>query len=690
MSMERREKMRQEYRSVCPYDCPDSCGLIVTAEDGKIIKTAGDPQHPRTRGYLCRKMQHYEEMINSKERILTPLRRTGEKGGGSFARISWEEALEEIAEKWKGIIADYGPEAILPYSYAGVEGVVQRNCGEAFFHYMGASRLVRTICASGKGAGWEAVMGKSCGMDAAGLADCDLILVWSCNAAATRLHDLPYLKEAKKRGARIVLLETYETPAASYCTDVRLVKPGSDGALALAMLQVMEEERLTDQKFIREHVEGYDRLKKTLPGCRPEWASGITGLSAGEIRELACWYGKAKRPGILLGSGLSRYGNGAMSVRCICALPAVTGAWEKGGGICGCNASAGWVDGTEVKRPDFDKGPARRINMNQLAMALAVTDGPSFNGADLSSSKDKRMLPVKSLYVYAANPANVTSNQAGVLKGLLREDLFTVVHERFMTDTARYADIILPAAFSTEQYDIFTPYGYNGIQYAKKVTEPAGECRSNWDTFCLLAKAMGYEDPYFKQSEEECCLHLLNHAFGQQGQLTEEEYHRLLEGYGIVKPLPKTKDYATGSGKIELFREDLKEPLLAYCPPHGGTYPLKLVAAPSVYTLNSTFTNVPRMVKGRGRMTLLMNPADAGKRQLQEGELVMCRNDVGEASFYLEVTERVKEGTVIAEGVYTAAQSPGGFNVNALMAERLSDLGEATTMNDNTVEVCKI
>lgn len=662
-----------EKRTTCPYDCPDGCGIIAKIENGRIVSVKGDTDHPRTGGYLCRKMQHYEEMIYHPERILYPMKRTGKKGEGAFERISWEEAIHTITEKWNEIITSYGAEAILPYSFAGTEGLLQENCGEAFFHYLGASKLKRTICSPAKDAGWKAVMGNSMAMPGERTKESDRILIWSSNVAATRLHEIPFLKEAKKRGAKITLIEVYASPAAAYCDDVILVKPGTDGALAMAMMHVLEREGLIDLEYVREHVQGYDLLLEKLPKYTPEWAQEVTGVPKEEIEELAISYGKAKRPTILLGSGVSRHKNGATSVRSIVALPALVGSWKNGYGICGTKQKGSWGKMEMIKRPDFDKTNARSINMMQLATAL---------------DKTQTAPPVMSLYVYTSNPADVTANQAKVLEGLKREDLFTVVHERFMTDTAKYADIILPAVFSVEEYDIMCPYGYNNIQYFKKLVDAPGEGLSNWDTFARLAEALGFEDPYFQLTEEEMCLKFLDRSEGQLSTFTDEEWNRLMDGYAVEKKLDGMTQIRTKSGKIELYNPEVSPKLIGYMEVKGEEkMPLHLVAAPSVYTLNSTFTTEKRMTDNRGKMTLIMSRKDANERGIEDQDLVVCENHLASVEFYAQVSDQILPGTVVSEGVFTTEQAVNGLTINALLSEELSDLGEATTMNGNRVQV---
>ena len=437
-------------RSACPYDCPEGCSLLVETDGNTVTAITGDPANPYTNGWVCGKMAKLPAAIHGPGRILTPLRRTGPKGAGQFAPISWAEAVEEISTRWKALIAQYGVETILPYSYAGTMGAVHRNCGEGFFRALGASELVRTLCSSGKSAGWESVMGSSCDLSPWDVAESDLILLWSSNVPATRIHLAPIIRQAKAKGTRVILIDVYENPSAVLADETILVRPGSDGALALSILQVLVEESLTDEDYLAAHATGWAELKATLGRWTPEAAQAITGLEPETVRDLARAYGKAKTPCIVLGSGFSRSGNGGEATRAIAALPAAVGAWAKrGGGTYGVCSAPSLVDKSLVKLPGRARPGVQRVNINQL--------GPALAGEGVRT-------PIHSLYVYHSNPAAVTSDQNAVLRGLEREDLFTIVHERYMTDTARYADIILPAPYMVETEDVYTPYGYRQIQ----------------------------------------------------------------------------------------------------------------------------------------------------------------------------------------------------------------------------------
>lgn len=662
-------------RSVCPYDCPDSCGLLVEVESGKALKVSGDPDHPFTRGFLCTKMQRYELTVHSDRRLLAPLARTGDKGSGTFSVISWEEAISRIADKWREIIDRYGAEAILPYSYAGTMGLVQRNSGHPFFNRMGASRLERAICSPAKSAGWKAVLGDTPTVDPDEVAKSDLVILWGINAAATSVHFLHGVNEAKKRGAKVWLIDTYKTPTASSADRIFLVRPGSDGALALAMMHILQRDDLVDMEFIAASVQGFEQFAAiVLPQYPPDIVSSITGIPADVIEEMAAAYGRAEAPFIRLGSGLSRYGNGAMTVRTIACLPALAGAYAKEGGGCFPDTSTGGaVAMQEVTREDFMHGPTRLVNMNRLGEALA----------------DQHAAPVKSLYVYHSNPAAVAPDQNAVISGLMRDDLFTVVHERFMTDTARYADIILPATSSLEHADIYRSYGTYLLQRATAAIPPVGESRSNWDVFALLADAMGFAEPFFRQSADDLIDHLLTIPSPLRNGIDLE---RLKSGRAVRLNVSHERHrFHTASGKIEIFNPAESEPLPRYMPTHeeSGHGGLRLMTAPSLYALNASFYERKDLRNRQGRMTLLMNRDDAAVRGLVDGEAVIAANALGKVLFWLEITGKVPAGVVVAEGVWWMEFAPGDRTVNALVSQRLTDAGNGSTFYDNRVEVRK-
>ena len=662
----------------CPYDCPSTCGLLADIEGGKIVRIRRNPAHPVAANGICRKMQHYEEDINAPDRLLTPMKRTGPKGSGLFAPITWEEAIRTITDRWKAIIADRGPSAILPCMYSGVMSDIQRNCGDALWAKMGACSLVKTLCSSAKGVGYKQVCGATACLDPRELKDSDLYLIWGVNLSATRLQTLADLVKKENKAKPKLLIDIYKNPTAAYCDDSYMVRSGTDGALALAMMHVLVKEGLTDEVFLHRYTEGYEAFKETLTACTPAWAEQITGIPAARITDLALLYGRAKAPAIILGSGNSRHGNGAMTVRLIVILSLMTGAWQRpGGGLCGCAVNPnGLVDMALINRPDFAAGPRRKVNINQIGNALCA-DG-----------KDR----IDSFYVYAGNPASTLSHQTAVLKGLEREDLFTIVHERFMTDTARYADILLPAVFSPEQPDIYGCYGYRTLQTGPRIIDPPGQCKSNWDAFALLAKGMGYTEDYWDRTEDEMLTLVTDHFLPAADLLPPEDLETLRAGGHISFPFADHLKVGTKSGRFMIVDPALADPMPHYFPDHADAdpYPLKLAGAPSVWSLNSTFTTRPSLNAQKAPMQLLIHSEDAAARGIRQGDAIEAFNDLAAVRYQACVTDDIARGCVVAEGVYTCAQSPCGLTINALNHDRLSDVGEATTLSDNAVEIRKI
>lgn len=664
-------------KTICPYDCPTSCSLKVTHDGEKVIKVQGDPEDPVTGGHICRKMQRYEKSINSPDRILTPLKRYGEKGSGKFEPITWDEALNEISSQYKSAVNTFGPESVLPVYYSGVMSAIQRNCGESFFNKMGACTLVKTLCSSAKDAGYKAVAGGTGCLDPREIRDSDFYIVWGSNMKATRIQSLPDILKAKKQGKKVVLIEACAIDMGSYADQVILVEPGTDGALALAMMNVLVAEDFIDKNFIRNEVYGFDEFKPLLDKYTPQWAEAETGVPADVIISLARDFGRAKAPAIILGSGNSRYGNGGMTVRLITILSALTGAWsKKGGGYCGNNPNGGsFIDSSRISRPDFRRNAARSININKISSALNNSEG----GA-----------PIKCLHVYACNPVASVADQQGIVKGMSREDLFTVVNERFMTDTAKYADIILPATFSVEQSDCHTAYGYCSFGVSRKVVPAPGECKSNWDIFCLLAERMGFNEDHFKRSEDDLLKELLDHPIDKLKKVAKSDLERLFnEGGTISVEYADHMSWQTPTGKFQIKNDDLEDKLPVYTESYGGDYPLKLISVPAFETLNSIFLERDELLEGRGEMSLLMHPETASERGIADGDSVIAENDKGQVVFTARLTDAIALKAVAVAGVFNAQQSLNGRLVNTLHHERLSDIGEATTMNDNTVEVRK-
>jgi len=658
-------------RSVCPYDCPDACGLLVDVEGGRAARVRGDPEHPYTQGTLCPKMNGYERTVHAPDRLLHPLVRTGPKGAGAFRRASWDEALALVAERLREVAAEHGGEAILPYSYAGSMGLVQRNAGMAFFHRLGASRLDRTICTPAQGAGWAAVMGRTPGPHPDTVLDADLVVLWGINAVATSIHFAGRVKEARRRGATVVLLDTYANDTAAVADRTVLVRPGSDGALALGLVHVLTREGLADERFLASETEGWPELRARAAEYPPARVAEVTGLAPAEIEGLARTLARARAPFIRVGGGPSRYANGAMTVRSIVALAAVLGAWDRNGG--GCLASTGSsaaFDLSPFTREDLQPRRTRVVNMNQLGRALGPDTAPR----------------VRAMVVWCSNPAAVAPDQNAVLAGLAREDLFLAVHERFLTDTARFADVVLPATTSLEHADLYRSYGQYCIQRARPIVPPVGEARSSWDLFRALAERMGLDEPPFRMTADEVIDLLLGASSPWRDGI---DAARLAEGKAVELRIPPGPRWATPSGRIQLRNDALAEPLPCHLPTYADRdpLPLRLVTAPALYTLNSTFQEREDLRAKAGGMALKLAPADAAARGLADGQRVIAWNGVGEATFMLRVTDRVPPGVAVAEGVFWLAHAPGSRNVNALTAQRLTDAAGGSTFYDNRVDV---
>jgi anaerobic selenocysteine-containing dehydrogenase len=619
-------------------------------------------------------MGHYEKTVHSPRRLTTPLRRIGNKGAGEFEPISWDLAIELICSRWQGLIASHGAEAILPYSYAGTMGLVQRNAGHAFFNKLGASRLERTICSPAKDAGWKALMGDTPAMEPAEIEQSDLVILWGINAAATSIHAMRDAQTARKNGARLWAIDTYRTPTCETTDEAFLIRPGSDGALALGMLHVIEREGLLDREFISANVLGFEELAaRILPDCSPAQMSKACGLSADVIERLAREYAGAKAPFIRLGSGLTRYGNGAMTVRTISCLPAVVGAWGKlGGGIFIGTSTGGAFPLQTVTREDFITNMPRLVSMNQLGAALTELEAP----------------PVMSLYVYHSNPAAIAPDQNAVIRGLDREELFTVVHERFLTDTARYADIVLPATSSLEHSDLYRCYGSYQAQRCRAVIPAVGESKSNWEVFCLLAAGMGWNEPFFRLSADELVELLLVEETPWRS-LTVAKRLRQGEPVMLISPTELKKEWLTPSGKIEVLNTREGEPLPCLLPTHAERdgFPLRLQPATTPFALNSSFYEQSELRSKQKCMELMMNRVDAEERGLIDGQTVLASNDRGAVRFTLQISERVPAGTVVTEGVWWREFIPGDRGVNALTSQRLTDGGRGSTLYDVTVEV---
>ena len=662
----------KEYKSVCPYDCPDACGLIVSVDNNKVISVRGDRAHAFTRGTLCPKMAHYEKVIHSPLRLKSPMKRVGKKGIGEdqYTRISWDEALDAIVNNFKETIDTYGSESILRYSYAGTMGVIQSPAADYFFRCIGATDQDRGICSPAKQAGFRSVYGDTLAIKPQEAQHSDLIVLWGINATATDVHILHDVNIAKKKGARVWIIDTHKTYTFSHAHEHIYVKPGSDGALALGMLHIIHRDGLADIDFIKKHVQGYDELvKEVLLDFTPGKAAEICGVSVERMTEFAHAYAKSKAPFIRLGSGLSRYGNGAMTCRAINALPAVVGAWQYPGGGLLSSASGSKFIGKDVMQQAHVHAPAKRLMpMIKLGEMLINPEGTK----------------VHSLYIFSSNPAITAPDQNVVRRGLMRDDLFTVVHERFFTDTCKYADIILPATTSVEHDDIYNSYGHYTIGTGYKLIEPIGESRSNWQVIAELAKRMGLEDDFFDLSEKD----LIEQIVRTSSRISKRDQELILNGEPVEMTVPESykMDFKTPSGKIELYNPQDVEPLIRYMPPYGDNAPFWLINGNDIRILDSSFCeldfNDPELMK------LRIHPEDAKMYNINDGAEVEIYNDRGSVKIKAYYDDEVQRGTLVTLGVWWQSQSSDPHvAINALTAARPTDQGWGSTFYDVQVHI---
>jgi anaerobic selenocysteine-containing dehydrogenase len=679
-------------KTVCPLDCPDACSVLATVDKGRVTRLAGDPDHPFTRGFLCHKVTRYDRRLYSPLRVLYPARRVGPKGpgaGGRFERISWDEALDEIVARFRSIAAEFGAEAILPYSYGGSLGIVQRFAGHRFFYRLGASRLLRTICDPAAMAGWDITIGKAVSTDLTQAAHSDFIVIWGMNIAATNVHFVPIVKAARQRGASVVQIDPYRNRTSHLADEVLQLRPGTDVALALGVMHVLIAEDLVDHDYIERYTLGYEALRERVLRDYPvDRVAAITGLTAEEITSFARGYGRARAPFLRAGFAFTRHENGGMAMRTVACLPGLVGAFHKpGGGAHHESAGAFAFNYDRVTGADLIQPATREINMVKLADALLVEESP----------------PVKALYVYNCNPAAIAPDQARVHAGLRRTDLFTVVHEQIHTDTVDYADIVLPATTFLEHLDLCKSYGHYYLQMAKPAMQPLGEARPNFDVFRELARRFGFTDACFEDSEFDVMRQALDTPSEFLAGISVE---KLMSGEPArVNVEAESGLFANGfytpSGKLEFYSERMAalglDPLPAYhaCAegpenePLHARYPLQLLVPPSVHFLNSSFGAVDEQRRRAGAPAVKIHPADAARRGIFSGDRVRLWNDRGECTYAAEVTGDTREGVVVAEGLWWAKHTAEGRSVNALLSTRLTDLGGGSTIHCNLVQIAK-
>jgi molybdopterin guanine dinucleotide-containing S/N-oxide reductase-like protein len=716
--------MKRVIHAACPHDCPDACGVLITVQDGRATKIQGDPEHPVTRGFLCAKVAKYLDRVYSPQRVLYPMRRVpakgpqqsfvplGQPGTGDptdanqtsadqiWQRISWDEALDEIALRFRAIAVEYGSEAILPYSFGGTLGTLNSaSMDRRFFHRLGASQLERAICSSAGEAGLESVLGVKLGTEPEQFAHAKYIIAWAANIHANNVHLWPFITAARRNGAKLVVIDPYRTRTAA-CADWYLpINPGTDAALALGMMHVIIGENLHDADYVAKYTLGFEQLREKVKEYPPERVAQWTGIAADDIRKLAREYATVRPSVIRLNYGVQRSEHGGMATRAIVMLPCVIGSWkEVGGGLQMSTSGAVDLNGAVMKRKDLMKTAlgreARTINMVKLGHALNTLNDP----------------PVKALFVYGSNPAAVCPEHNEVVRGLLRPDLFTVVHEQFFTDTTDYADIVLPATTFFEHKDLQKAYGHYYLQVSNQAIEPLGECRSNVDLFRALAERMGFEENCFRETVDEMIDTALQSKDPWMEGITRERLERdphVRYKFSDARSSDKSPflpfaqgNFRTPSGKAEIYSEALKaqglDPVVNFVPPtesrHGkkeSAFPLELLARKADNFLNSTFSNVPSVQEMEEPGLLEISVGDARVRGIADGDKVRVFNRRGEVQLKARVDGKVQAG-VVSASLNWAKNAPGFQSINVLTSEKLTDMGNSATFYSVLVEVERI
>jgi anaerobic selenocysteine-containing dehydrogenase len=685
-----------QVRATCPHDCPDTCALLITVEDGVATEVKGDPDHPTTAGVLCTKVARYAERTYHPERLLHPMRRVGNKGEGKFERISWDQALDEIASRL-GAIAARAPQAILPYSYCGTMGLVQgESMSSRFFNQLGASQLDRTICAMAGFVGYKYTIGATIGTDLEQFQDSKLIIIWGGNPIASNLHFWMRAQEAKRRGAKLIAIDPYRSLTAEKCHQHIALLPGTDAALALGMMHVLIRENLLDDDYIARHTLGFEQLKQRAAEWTPERAAATCGISVDEVVGLARDYGQAARRGepvaIRVNYGVQRVRGGGMSVRTIACLPALVGAWRHAAGGIQLSSSGSFpANRPALQRPDLQQQPVRTINMTTIGDDLLEPGSPAFGPK------------IEAVIVYNANPLAIAPDSDKVMRGFQRDDLFTVVLEHFQTDSADYADILLPATTQLEHVDAHLAYGHLYMMANNAAIAPMGEAKPNTEIFRLLAARMGFTAPCFSETDDQ----LAAKAFDVRDARAVHFDWDALKQRGWQKLNMADAPFADGgfptpSGKCEFYSASMLadglDPLPTWTPnyesvasnPHlARRYPLAMISPPARNFLNSTFVNVKSLRGAEGEPHLDIHPADSAARGIEDGEMVRIFNDRGSFVAKARVTAKARAGMVVALSVWWKKLARDGKNANEVTSQRLTDMGRAPTFYDILVQVEK-
>jgi anaerobic selenocysteine-containing dehydrogenase len=685
-------------RATCPHDCPDTCAIHVTVEDGVATEIKGDPDHPTTAGVLCTKVARYIDRTYHPDRILTPLRRVGKKGEGKFEKITWDQALDEIAARLKPIAAR-DPQAILPYSYCGTMGLLQ---GEAmamrFFHKLGASFLDRTVCATAGFTGYKYTIGGSIGTDMEQFQDAKLIVIWGGNPIASNLHFWMRVQEAKRRGAKLIAIDPYRSLTAEKCHQHIALMPGTDAALALGMMHVLIGENLLDHDYIARHTVGFAQLKERAAAWTPERTAAICGISVDEVVNLAREYGGTAMRGepvaIRINYGVQRVRGGGMAVRNVACLPALVGAWRHAAGGIQLSTSGSFpANRAALQRPDLLQGPLpRTINMNTIGDDLLKESAPDFGPK------------IEAVIVYNANPVAIAPDSAKVQRGFERDDLFTVVLEHFLTDSADYADIVLPATTQLEHVDAHLAYGHLYMMANNAAISPLGESKPNTEIFRLLASRMGFTDAAFRESDDEMAAKAFNDKDARAVHFDWESLKRTGWSKLNMPDAPFAEGgFPTPSGKCEFYSSSMLadglDPLPSYIPNYesvasnpvlAASYPLAMISPPARNFLNSTFVNVQSLRATEGEPRLDIHPDDAAVRRIADKEMVRIFNDRGSFVARARVTPKARAGLVVGLSIWWKKLASDGKNVNEVTSQRLTDMGRAPTFYDTLVQVEKV
>jgi anaerobic selenocysteine-containing dehydrogenase len=703
---------RTQFFGGCPHDCPDTCAMIYEVEDGRLVEVRGNKEHPMTRGGLCVKLKDYHDHHYNPDRVLYPLRRVGPKGARQFARISWDEAIAEITKRWKDIIARHGSQAIMPYSYLGNEGLVQGlTAGDAFFNRLGSTVNEKTFCASGSSTAWLLTVGPTGGVDPESFIHSRYIVIWACNSISTNLHHWPFVLEAQKRGAKVVVIDSYRSRTAKQADWHIMPKPGTDGALAMGIMAAMIRNGHVDREWVEKHTVGFAELAERAAEFTPDYVEEVAGVPAQDVATFAREFATIQPSVIRLGVALERHAGGGQTIRAVCSIPALAGSWRHvGGGLLQMPLWEFPIDWARVSRPDFIRPGTRVVNNLQLGRALV---------GDMKLDP-----PIMGLYIYNTNPVSQAPETNTIVRGLSRDDLFFVTAEHFVTDTAAYADIILPATMAGEHDDMMFSWGHFYLTINEQAIAPCGEAKSNAEIFRLLAAAFGFDDPQFKMSDMELAEHYVKWDAPQMAG-TDMAYFRRHGYFHLAVGTPDDRlphangNFPTPSGKVEFLVKDAKnfvappfrmmyeamqsgedvDPLPGYVPPRESVatnprlaerYPLNVISPKSHGFLNSCYANEPHKIKGQGEQFVMISPKDATARNIREGDPVRVFNDRGDFEGLARITDDVREGVIVATLGYWRSLNRSDGSVNSISSAEFCGLGRAPTFSDNLVQVVRV